>query len=273
MFIDTHCHLNMMVDRELDKNFEEKGIQTITGIIEEAKHVGVAKIINIGTNLNSTVNSIYIAKKIDSVFATAGIHPCDWTFNWRSDLKKIKDLLDAKYENKIVGIGEVGLDFYHKEVSRDKQNYVFKAFIELALEYELPIIIHSRDAHDEMLKILQEYVKNGLKGVLHCFSHPKYVADQIISWKLNIGIGAYITYPKNFELRDLIQEIFIGSIILETDAPFLPPQQYRGKPNKPSYIPLVAQEISKLKQIPIKALEEQTSSTALGLFRDIRLYS
>lgn len=266
MFIDTHCHLNMMTGKMDGQPLTSDDINQITQICNQANACNVGKIINIGSSLENSIDSITIAKKIPCVWAVVGVHPCDCKSDWQSKLEEIKKLIKNKSENKIVGIGECGLDFFHKPYDVDIQTAAFKEQIELALENNLPIVIHVREAADEALKILDEYVKNKIFGVIHCFSQNADFAKQVLDWGLYIGIDGHITYPKNNALRDIIKNIPLNRLLLETDAPFLPPQQFRGKQNSPIYIPLIAQFIASLRNIKLEELEETTTQNTKDLF-------
>lgn len=266
MFIDSHCHLNMMTDKEESAPLSNIDMQKIEHFCEQAKANNVGKLIQIGSSLHASWDCITIAKKFDSVWAVVGMHPCDCTSNWKEQFKEIKKMVTNKTDNKIVGIGESGLDFFRPPYNEEIQNAAFKSHIELALESNLPIVIHVRNAGDEALKIIQEYIKDGLKGVIHCFSQNADFANQILEWGLYIGIDGHITYPKNDDLRAIIKNIPLDKLLLETDAPFLPPQQFRGKPNSPAYIPLIAQFIATLRNIDIKELEEATTKNTERLF-------
>lgn len=266
MFVDTHCHLNMMTRKQPDTWLQENDFVAIQKVVEESKAKGVGKIVTVGTSLNETMNSVDIAKRFDGVFATAGIHPCDATEDWKQDFKTIKALVQGKQKNKIVGVGETGLDFYHKPFYKDRQLDVFKAHIELSIEYQLPLVIHMRDSCDEVLKTLEPY-KDEITGVMHCFLQEKSIADTVVSWGMYVGIGAPITYPKNDDLRALVKDLSIDQLVLETDAPFLPPQEFRGKMNYPYYIPLFAQMIADIKGISSEELAIITTRNAETLFK------
>ena len=272
MFIDTHCHLSTMDKIEFDKILSEDKFFEIDKVLENSLNAGVAKIITIGTSLIESMNACTIAKRYENVFATVGIHPSDLSDNWREDLKDIENLIKDKEQNKIVAVGEIGLDyfrkqydFFHNEFGKAKQSDAFKAQIEMALKYNLPIVIHSRDASEDLLKILEEYKKE-LRGVLHCFSHEKYFAEIICEWGFYFGINGLITYPKNNEIREIVSNLPLDRILLETDAPFLPPQNLRGQKNYPSYIPMFAQTIAELKKITLSELEQVTTKNAEKLF-------
>jgi len=267
MFVDTHCHLNMLVKKEFDVLLTHDQIEAIDAIVQEAYAAGVEKIINVGTSLPESINSVAIAKRYPTIFATVGIHPCDATESWYHDFKEIETLVKNKEENKIVGVGEVGLDFYHKPFFRQRQEDAFKAHIELAIEHQLPLSIHVRDAGDELLEVLEPYVKNITGAVIHCFSQNQQFATTVLEWGLYVGIDAPITYPKNELLRDIVRNIPLSHIILETDAPFLPPQEYRGKQNRPAYIPLFAQTVADLKKVTLAVVQDVTTANVKKLFR------
>ena len=267
MFVDTHCHLNMVVKKEFNVCLEESHFALIKHVIQDAHGAGVSKIVNVGTSLQESINSVEIAKRFDSVFATVGIHPCDCSENWRQDVQALAKCLGGdKEKNKIVAIGEVGLDFYHKPYDKQRQYDAFKMQIELALEYTLPLVIHVRDAGDELLKIIEEYVREIKGAVIHCFSQKQDFADIVTGWGFYIGIDGPITYPKNEELRSIVKKVALEHLILETDAPFLPPQQYRGKQNVPAYLPLFAALIADLKEISLEQLAQATTRNAEKLF-------
>jgi len=265
MFVDTHCHLNIMVEKQFDAVLSEENFNQIGQIIEKSKKAGVNKIINVGTSFQESLNSIEIAKRFESVFSVVGIHPCDCLQDWQKDLGEIEQLIANKEQNKIVGIGETGLDFYHKPYDKPRQLDAFKAHIELSLEHNLPLVIHMRQATEEVFKVLQEYKKEA-KGVFHCFSENIDIAQIVIEWGFYIGIDGHVTYPKNQSLRDVVQKASVKNILLETDAPFLPPQQFRGKQNSPEYLPLFANLIADIKNISLKELAEITTNNAQDLF-------
>jgi len=194
-----------------------------------------------------------------------GIHPGDCNASWQKDVKKIEALLANKEENVIVGVGETGLDFYHKPFNKQRQVDAFKAHIEASLEHTLPLIIHMRDSSEETLRVLDEY-KDEACGVAHCFVQTKDIAQVLIDWGFYLGIGGPITYPRNELLREMYALVPLESIVLETDAPFLPPQPFRGKPNHPKYIPLIAQKIAQIRNVAVEVVAEVTTTNAKKLF-------
>ncbi|MCK4651063.1 TatD family hydrolase [Candidatus Babeliales bacterium] len=267
MFIDTHCHLNMIVKEQPDKFLDENHFLMISNVIKEAREKDVGKIITIGTSVIESINSVEIAKRFDEVFAAVGIHPCDCKEDWRSDFERIKDLVKEKKKNNIIAIGETGLDFFHRPFHKQRQFDAFRTHIDLAIEHDLPLVMHVRHAADEVLTILQEYTNIvNVRGVMHSFLQDKDFANTILKWGMYFGIGATITYPKNNDLRDLVSKLPLEKILLETDAPFLPPQQLRGKKNLPSYIPIFSKTVAELKNIDISLLEKVTTDNATRLF-------
>lgn len=270
MFIDTHCHLNMMVKQEPDVLLTELQFTAINDIVQSALRVGVEKIVNVGTSLPESINSVEIAKRFLPVYATVGIHPCDCNElsgkDFKEMLSSLKNMVKHREENKIVAIGETGLDFYHKPFKKEMQVDCFKAQIELALEYDLPLVVHVREAADEVLRVIDEYRQNKVRGVIHCFLQQKDFAQTVIDWGFCVGLDGPITYPKNDWLREVFKQIPLGSIILETDSPFLPPQEFRGKPNSPVNIPLIAQALADSKEIELEVVEVTTSENAQRLF-------
>ena len=255
MFVDTHCHLTML-------EAEPGGIPAV---LDAAKKEGVEKIITIGTTLYDSISSTEIAKKHAGVFASVGIHPCDANELWEDAFVTIKKLLEKKEENKIIAIGETGLDFFHKPFDKQRQIEVFTAHIEASIAHGLPLVIHTRDSAEEMLKVLEPY-KNSVRGVTHCFVQKKEIADVLLEWGFYVGIGGPLSYKKNEWLRELFAEIPLERILLETDAPFLPPQQFRGKTNYPAYIPMTAQVIAEIKNIELAHVERVTTQNVYDLF-------
>lgn len=266
MFIDTHCHLNMVVKETFDRLLTEEELKLVGAEIEQAKAAGVTTIINVGTSLVESLNCIELARRYKEVFATVGIHPCDATILWKEDFKIIAQKARAAEALRIVGIGEVGLDFYHKPFDKQRQKDCFKAHIELALERNLALSIHVRDAGEELLYVLEEYAKDIKRAVIHCFSQNQDFANVVLGWGFYLGIDAPITYPKNDLLRSIVTNTSLSSLVLETDSPFLPPQVFRGKKNHPAYIPMFAPVIAELKEVSVEEVGMITSENAKRLF-------
>lgn len=266
MLVDTHCHLNMMVKEKFGIPLSTAELDSIGTIVKDAKEHQVEIIITVGTNLVESQNSIEIAKRYPDVYATVGIHPTDATEDWRNELAKTTQLLEEKEKNKIVAIGECGLDFYWPGYNVQQQKDLFKAQIELALEHDLALTIHTRDASDETLRSLEEFKGQIKRGVLHCFGLDQAYANQLIELGLVLGIGGIITYPKNEQLQEIVKTIDLKNVVLETDAPWLPPQSARGKQNHPKYISEIAHFIANLRGISFDQVAQQTTENAKRVF-------
>lgn len=266
MFIDTHCHINLMIKKKFNRLLSQTELEQAQSIIDVAAAHDVKQIITVGTSITESLNCILIAQQYTHVFASVGLHPNDCTATWQKDFKEIIDLIKKKKENKIVALGECGFDFHYPHYSLQRQKDAFKAQIELALEYDLALIIHTRDAHDETLSMLEEFKGQIPRGIIHCFSEDQIFADLVIEWGFTLGIGGSITYPNSTQLQKIVTTTDLNRIILETDAPFLPPQIIRGKQNHPKYIPVIAEKIANLKNKPIEEVEQQTTVNAHTLF-------
>jgi len=265
MFIDTHCHLNMMVEKRPEVLLSPENMQMIRKIISDIEAHHVAPLIAVGTSLNETRNVCRIAQEHEQVFAIAGIHPCDAKLGWEKEFADLKHYAQEREKYSVVGIGETGLDFYHKPFDMQRQIDMFKAHIELALTHDLPIIVHTRESGDEILRVLEQY-SGETRGIIHCFSQDISFAQTVIEWGWLLGIGGPITYPKNDSLREVVHTVGLSHIVLETDAPFLPPQQHRGKQNTPAYIPLIAQAVAECCEVPVEDVAQVTTKNARCLF-------
>lgn len=266
MLVDTHAHINMMVKKDFDTIMNQNEISHAQSIIDQAQNAGVTRIINVGTSVPESSNCILLAQNYESIFAVVGIHPNDLISDWKNQMSEIKKFLANQRENKIVGIGECGLDFHYPDYNIQRQKDAFKAQIEMALEHNLSLVVHTRSAPQETLASLEEYAGQIKRGIIHCFSEQADFAKQVIDWGFAIGIGGIITYPKNNYLRDIVKQAPLESIVLETDAPFLPIQEMRGKQNAPQYIKQIAEYISQLRNEPLELVSKTTTQRALHIF-------
>jgi TatD DNase family protein len=286
MFVDTHCHLNLMAKQNAATHLEQAlaeqapltdmQLEYVQHIVQDAQQTDTSTILTVGTTLQESKNCIHIAQTYPGVFAIVGIHPNDCTPDWKKDFQEIKKLAHEKEHSKIVGIGETGLDFYWPNPAKERQRNAFKAHIELALASDLALVIHLRQAQNEqavgfaqqeLFEMLHPYKHQITRGIMHCFSHDKQFADMALAWGFALGIGGIITYPKNERLREIIREIPLEKLVLETDAPFLPPQIARGKQNHPKYIATIARFLAQLKQVSIQEVAAKTTATAQRIFQ------
>ena len=247
MFIDTHCHLSKEDYDDIDK------------VIEEDKEAGVDKIVVSGCSRESIDEVMNFKDKYDIVYVTIGYHP-EYADNvGEKELDYLKSLLGDK---KVVGIGEIGLDYHYTKDNKDKQMWLFEEQLKIAEEFNLPVVIHSRDATQDTINTLKKY---DVKGIIHCFSGSLETAKIYISMGFLLGIGGVVTF-KNSKLKDVVKEIPIDSIVLETDSPYLTPVPYRGKVNSSKYLEYIAEFISDVKNISVLELAEITSNNASSLF-------
>lgn len=236
-------------------------------IVKSAQDHNVSIIINVGTSLIESKNCITLAQWFANNYAVVGIHPNDCTASWQEDFDNIRKLVEQKKELKIVGIGECGLDFHYPGYNITRQKDAFKAQIELSLEHDLALVVHTRDARDETLRVLEEYKQEIKRGIIHCFSEDLAFARTVIEWNFALGLGGTITYPKNNYLREIAQTVDLSHIVLETDAPFLPPQSMRGKKNSPSSIALIAQYLAELRSTTFDDVANRTTVNAKQIFK------
>lgn len=271
MLIDTHCHMNMLIRDYKRKTtlqpLSTQELQTCQKFIDDANERDVTTIINVGTDLIESLTCIDIAKHFQHSYATIGLHPNDADADWKKTITEFKALLQNKQHLKIVGIGECGIDKHYPGYNLKRQQEVFAAQIELALEHNLALSIHSRDADEETYQALAAYRNEAnLKGTIHCFSSNIDYAEKYIDLGFVLGFGGTVTYPKNDHLRHVATTVDLENIILETDAPFLAPQTIRGKLNTPKEIRVIAEFIAELRNESYNKVAKTTSQITKALF-------
>lgn len=248
MFIDTHCH----VFSEYYDNIDE--------VVNQCKKNNVNRIIVNGCDINSNKEVLELVNKYDVIYGAIGFHP--------TELDDFKDEYFEFLENnisnpKIVAIGEIGLDYYYDNTDKDKQKEIFKRQLDIANKYNKPIIVHSRNSIQDTYNILKEY---NLFGSIHCFSGSVEMAREFIKIGYKLGIGGIITYKNAKNIREVVKDIDLSYILLETDSPYLTPSPYRGKNNSPEYIPLIASTIADIKNISINDVSKVTTANAEEIF-------
>jgi len=248
-FVETHTHLDL-----IKRDTEE--------VVKEAKEKGVTKMVTIGIDLSSSKIALEFASRFVGVYAAISFHPHESRF---LDEQKLKELEKIAKNSKVVAIGETGLDYYWKHSPLFCQEEAFKKQINLARKLNLPLIVHDRDAHQDTLKILAEKAK-GLKVLLHCFSGDLNMAKICIERSYYLGIGGVVTFHNAKKLKAVVEGVPLENLVLETDSPYLTPHPFRGKPNEPKYIPLIAEKIAEIKGISVKEVAKVTSNTAQEFF-------
>ncbi|WP_418301793.1 TatD family hydrolase [Lysinibacillus fusiformis] len=252
MFIDTHVHLNA-------DQYEED----LQDVINRALEAKVEKMVVIGFDRKTIERTMELIEQYDFVYGVIGWHPVDAIDCTQEDLEWIEELAAHP---KIVGIGETGLDYYWDKSPKDVQQALFRKQIQLAQKINLPIIIHNRDATGDVVNILREENAASVGGVMHCFSGSVETARECIAMNFMISLGGPVTF-KNARLpKEVATEIPLEHLMIETDAPYLAPHPYRGKRNEPAFVPLVAEEIARLKGLTIEEIAQATTDNAKIFF-------
>lgn len=264
--VDTHCHVTHMINKTTVSAFSDSEVQLIRKILHQASLKNVTNIIEVGTTQIDSALAVEIAKHFKNVWPVIGIHPHEAKNNYRQDILFIKKLLESHNE-KIVGVGECGLDKHYPDYNITAQIDLFKAQIELALEYDKALVVHTRDAQHETYAVLEQYKNQLTRVTIHCYSNDMHFAKEVTDWGWFLGIGGTVTYPKNNSLREIVKTVGIEHLVLETDAPFLPPQIIRGKTNSPEQIATIAEYCAELTQTPLEDVAHITTGNAQQLFR------
>jgi len=251
MIFDSHAHYDA---DQFDEDREE--------LLNSMQEKGIGTILNVGADWDSVTEVVELAQKYPHVYAAVGLHPDEVGV---LDEEKFAYLREQCQKEKVVAVGEIGLDYYWDNESHDVQKKWFVRQLNLAREFNLPVIIHSRDAAEDTLKIMKEHAQ-GLRGVIHCFSYSKELAREYVKMGFHIGIGGVVTFKNGKKLKEIAEEIPLEKILLETDCPYLAPVPYRGKRNSPLYIPYIAQEIAEIRGITYEEVVEQTEQNAKELF-------
>ncbi|MCY7421202.1 MAG: TatD family hydrolase [Chitinophagaceae bacterium] len=250
--IDTHCHLYL---NEFDNDRYE--------VMSRAKNAGVTKFYL--PSIDSTTMDVMMKMEGDyqnECFAMIGLHPCSVNESYLDELQKVDQWLQQR---KFVALGEIGLDFYWDKTFTNEQYAAFNQQMEWALAYNLPIVIHTRQAMQETIDAVKPFAKKGLTGIFHCFGDSLEAAQQIISLGFLLGVGGVITY-KNAGLAPVLEAIPLEHMVLETDAPYLSPVPHRGKRNESSYIFAIAQKLAEIKNVSVEEVALVTTSNAEKIF-------
>ena len=247
MYVDSHAHINYDMYEDLDE------------VINTATENNVMKVVNCSEDLKTSLDVIDLHKKYSNLYPAVGIHPQNVDKSNIGDIDKLEQII--KNEN-VVALGEIGLDYYYSRDNREKQILFFEKQLELSKKYDLPVIIHCRNATDDLLRILK---KSDVKGVIHCFSGSVETARELIKLGYYLGVGGILTF-KNSKLVDVIRSIPIEYILLETDSPFLTPEPFRKYKNEPKYIPIIAEKLAQLKEIDVNEVMKITTNNANSVF-------
>jgi len=250
--IDSHCHLD-----------HEPLYENLSDIISRSKNVGITKLLTICTTFESFENIKTIVKKDQMIYGTYGIHPHETATN---QVDKQTIIRSINENEKIIGIGETGLDFFYNHSDRDKQINSFKAHIEASIELDKPIIIHSREAEKETFEILNSYKNMNLKILMHCFTGSLEFSKKLLTLDVFFSASGIITFNNSTELQNTFKTIPLEKLLVETDSPFLAPIPMRGKKNEPSFIKYTLEKLSILKDTTVEKMSEITTDNFNKLF-------
>jgi len=252
--IDSHCHLD-----------HEHLIANLDQVITNSKNVGLEKLLTICTTLQSYEKITNIVKKDPMIFGTFGIHPHETKNN---DVSKDEIITKINLNNKIIGVGETGLDFYYNNSDKDLQIKSFQKHIDAAKDLNIPLIIHSRNAEDETYDILKKNHSNKLKILMHCFTGSTEFATKLIPLNAFFSASGIITFKNSLSLQETFKMIPKNRLLIETDSPYLSPVPYRGKKNEPAFIKFTAEKLAELQNIKVSELVDITTKNFNKLFFD-----
>ena len=258
MIFETHAHYD---DEQFDSGRE--------ALLASLPDCGIKRVVNIGASIASTRNSIELAEKYDYIYAAVGVHPSEISelneerFAWLRELTKLE---------KVVAVGEIGLDYYwDKEPEvQELQRYWFKRQMDLAREEGLPIVVHSRDAAEDTLRVMKEAHAEEIPGAIHCYSYSPEMAVEFVKMGYYIGVGGVVTFKNAKKLKETVEKIPLERILLETDCPYMAPEPHRGKRNDSTYIPYIVEKIAELKQVTPEEVEQITWQNAMNFYRKVK---
>jgi len=256
MFVDSHCHLDY-----------EGLTENCAGVVARAREAKVIRMVNIGTTLREFQNVLKTAESFDDVVCSVGVHPHH--VDEEEEKPTAGDLIKLAAHPKVVGIGETGLDYYYNHSPHERQQESFRQHIRAGMATDLPIIVHSRDAEEDTARILEEEGAgqgNKPRGVLHCFSSRRMLAERALDLGFYISLSGILTFKKSQELRDIARDVPMDRLLIETDSPYLAPEPFRGKTCEPAYVVYTAKVLAEIKNVGIEEIGRQTTENFFRLF-------
>lgn len=250
---ETHAHYD-------DRAFNEDR----DALLKQMHRDGITYVVNIGCSMNNSRDIVNFVKQYNFLYGTVGVHPDDVN---RLTQKDMDELSRLSREEKIVGIGEIGLDYHYEDIDKSCQKKWFTAQLDIARREKLPVVVHSRDAAADTLELIKSEKAGEIGGVIHCFSYGVEMAREYLNLGFYIGIGGVVTFKNGKKLKEVAAYTPLDRILLETDAPYLAPTPYRGKRNCSSYLTYVAEEIANIKGIPVKDVYDVTFQNAINMYR------
>lgn len=253
MIFDSHAHYD---DEAFDADRDE--------LLDSFPFNDIGFVVNVGANIETSKNTVELTKSFPHVYGAVGVHPNEVGTMTAADIMQLRQFA---MEDKIVAIGEIGLDYHYREPEREVQKIWFIKQMELARELKLPIIVHSREAAKDTLDLMKQSYAEEIGGVVHCFSYPKEIAKEILDMNFYIGIGGVLTFNNAKKLKEAVCEIPLERIVLETDCPYLAPEPNRGKRNSSLNLPYVAKALAEIKGVTYEEVIEITCQNAKELYR------
>jgi TatD DNase family protein len=251
-FIDSHAHLD-------DKAFDEDRDK----VIDTLKDNNIELVLDPGSDLDSSKAAVELAGKYPFIYAAVGCHPHDSKFMNGDTMDIFRELAKNK---KVIGIGEIGLDYFYDNSDRETQKIWFREQIRLAKELDMPYIVHDREAHEDVFKIMKEENYDGTRGILHCYSSSVEMAKEFMKLGFFISLGGPVTFKKSKTPKLVAREVPLDRILIETDSPYLTPEPFRGKRNEPKYVKYAAEEIARIKEVPVDVVAKKTAENFRKLF-------
>ena len=257
LLIDSHCHLDY-----------EPMISDINGTLNRAYDKGVKKFLTICTELAKVPLLKTIAEAHEHVFFTAGVHPHEAEKTLLPEELYTYLIKEAPHP-KLVGFGETGLDYYYAHSPKEKQQLAFQAHIEAACDQDIPLIVHTREAEADTIDLLKTIGQGKARGVMHCFSGSAWLRDQALALGFFISVSGIVTFKKAQDLRDILKDVPLDRLLVETDAPYLAPEPYRGKSNEPAFMIETAQKLAEVKNVSLETIAAHTTQNFLTLFSKV----
>lgn len=254
MLVDSHCHLDF-------PDFAEE----LDAVVERARAAGVGRMVTICTYLTRFERVLAVAERFPDVYCSLGVHPHQAQEEMAG--VSVARLVELAKHPKVIGIGETGLDYYYDMSPRDVQQACFRLHIRAAMNTGLPLIIHTRDADDDIMRIVREEAAGQpVKGLLHCFSSGRQVAEDALNFGFSLSLSGIVTFKKSDDLRAIVKDVPLDRILVETDAPYLAPMPYRGKRNEPAYVAHTAAAVAAVKGVAAEEMARITTDNFFQLF-------